>query len=206
MNNYQRPWWLVVNKPAGLTTTVQEEAYPGERIFIIRGKPLVQGLAWLTWGPGGALLAVVILTWLAITFKVNVQPWITRGLFIIAFLGLPALAWGSVALLLHYLSQKHLRAERQATAEECIIRLDQKQGTFFYQTTQHPTEKEVAYDHIHRVRVAPIIGAQDVQAMRLILETDEGSVILLSEALGTLSQKNDLASEIQRALEDYSDK
>ena len=75
MNNYQRPWWLVVNKSAGLATTIQEEAYPGERIFIIRGKPLVQGLAWLTWGPGGALLAVVILAWLAIAFKVNVQPW-----------------------------------------------------------------------------------------------------------------------------------
>ncbi len=206
MSNYRRPWWLVVNKSGGLVTTVQEEANPGERIFIIRGEPLVQGLTWLVWGPVGALLAVMLLTWLAITFNIKAQSWATRGFFIIAFLGLPALAWGSVALLLPYLSQKHLRAERQAAAEECIIRLDQKHGAFFYQTTKYPTEKEVAYKHIHRVRVAPTIGGQDVKAMHLILETNEGPVILLSGALGTVSQKNDLAFEIQQALEDYSSK
>ena len=61
MSNYRRPWWLVVNKPAGLVTTVQEESSPGERIFIIRGEPLVQGLVWLTWGPVGALLVILIL-------------------------------------------------------------------------------------------------------------------------------------------------
>ena len=57
MSSYQRPWWLIVNKPAGLITTVKEETDSGERVFIIRGEPLVQGLVWLTWGPTTALAA-----------------------------------------------------------------------------------------------------------------------------------------------------
>ncbi len=92
INNYKRPWWLIVNKAGGLITTVQEESSPGERIFIIRGEPLVQGLAWLTWGPVAALLAVVILAGLAINFDVKDQSGAMRALFGAAFLILPALA------------------------------------------------------------------------------------------------------------------
>ena len=67
MAQYQRPWWLIVNKTDKLTTIIREEAHLGERIFVIRGEPLVQGLAWLIWGPGAALLVVGALIWLAIS-------------------------------------------------------------------------------------------------------------------------------------------
>jgi hypothetical protein len=197
MNAYRRPWWLVVNKPAGLVTTVQEEFEPGEQIFIIRGEPLVQGLAWLTWGPVGALLAVLILTWLAITLNVKEQPGTIRALFIIAFLGLPALAWAGLALTLNRLSQRYLQAERQAEAEECVIRLNQKQRELLYQTGAFPTEKKVAYEHIRQARVAHPIGERGAKAQRLILETEEETVVLLSETLGTHAQKTDLAHRIQ---------
>jgi hypothetical protein len=197
MKTYRRPWWLVVNKPAGLVTTVQEEFKPGEQIFIIRGEPLVQGLAWLTWGPVGALLIVLILTWLAIVLNVREQPRTIQALFIVAFLGLPALAWAGVALTLNRLSEKHLQAERQAEAEECVIRLNQKQRELFYQTGPSSPEKKVAYDHIRQARVAQSIDGRKAKAQRLILETREETVVLLSEALGTLAQKIDLAHKIQ---------
>ena len=42
--------------------------------------------------------------------------------------------------------------------------------------------------------------------MRLILETDDGPIILLNENLGTLSQKHDLAQAIEHAITRSGDK
>ena len=200
MTQYQRPWWLIVNKSDSLTTTVQEEAHPGERIFVIRGEPLVQGLAGLIWGPLAAVVVVGVLILLAVMLNVREQSSAVRALVIFALLILPALAWGVVALGLHLLSQKYLQAERQARLQECLIRLDQKQAALFYQTTTHPTEEKVPYTQIQQVRIASTIGRQDIKEMRLILETDAGPIVLLNEKLGTLSQKNGLAQEIEKAV------
>jgi hypothetical protein len=206
MTQYKRPWWLIVNKTDSLTTTVQEEAHPGERIFVVRGEPLVQGLAWLIWGPVAALLVVGVLIWLAISLDVRAQNGAVRALVIVALLILPAIAWGVVALVLHLLSQKHVRAEGQAGLQECLIRLNKKQAALFYQTTTHPTEEKIPYTEIQKVRVAPIIGSQDIKDMRLLLETDDGPIVLLNEKLGTLSQKNDLAQELEQTVTISTDK
>ncbi len=203
ISNYRRPWWLLVNKPAGLITTVQEESNPGERIFIIRGEPLVQGLAWLTWGPVAALLAVVILAGLAVSFDVRDQSGAMRAFFVAAFLILPALAWGGATVALTRLSARHLQAERQADSQECIIRLNQKRGEFFYQTTAHPQGKKLAYNDIHQARLTYPLG-QRGKAPRLTLDTNEGVAVLLDETLATQAQKSDLANEIQQALKIYS--
>ncbi len=205
MSNYRRPWWLIVNRPAGLVTTVQEESRPGERVFIIRGEPMVQGLAWLTWGPVAALVAILLLAILAVAFEVREQAWMVRGLVVVAFLGLPALAWGGTTIAMSQLSEKYLQAERQADRQECVIRLNQKQGELFYRTTAHPQENRLAYDHIRQARLTYPIGGGRKQAMRLTLSTDEGPVVLLDEALGTRAQKADLAKEIQEALAGYGD-
>jgi len=127
---YRRPWWLVVNKSGRLITTVQEDTRPGERVFTIRGEPLVQGLGWLTWGPVGALLVILILAGLTVGLGISEQGWGIKAVFIVAFLALPALAWGGVALAMTRLSAKFVQAERQAEAQSCLIRLDQKQGNF----------------------------------------------------------------------------
>ena len=206
MTSYRRPWWLVVNKSPGLMTTVQEIAKPGERVFVVRGEPLVQGLAWLTWGPVGALLAVLLLAGLAITLEMSERSWTIRGLFIAVFLGLPALAWGGTALVLTRLSEKYLQAERQAEAQECMIRLDQNQGELFYQTTAQLHEERLAYQDIRQARVTHAIGGRDGQALRLTIETSLGPVVLLNEALGSQAQKVDLVQEIQQALKSYLDK
>ncbi len=206
MTQYQRPWWLIVNKTDRLITTVQEEAHPGERIFVIRGEPSVQGLAWLIWGPVAALLVVGVLIWLAISLDISAQSGAVRALVILGLLILPALAWGVVGLVLHILSQKHLQAERQADLQECFIRLDQKQAALFYQTTVHPTEEKIPYREIQQVRIAPTIGSQDIKEMRLLLETENGPIVLLNEKLGTLSQKNDLAQEIEQTVTNSAEK
>jgi hypothetical protein len=206
MSKYQRPWWLLVSKSAGLITTVQEESGPNKRVFIIRGEPLVQGLAWLIWGPVGALVLITILTGLAMSLNVRQQSGIFRILFVVAFLGLPGLAWGIVTIVASRLSKKHLQAERRAEAQACIIRLNQQQGQFFYRTPASPTEEKLAYHQIHEVNVTPAIGARDGKSMRLTLDTAQGPIILLNELLGTQAQKVDLAHEIEASLKKYRDK
>jgi hypothetical protein len=201
---YRRPWWLIVNKSAQLTTSVQEETRPGERVFTIRGEPLVQGLAWLTWGPAGALLVIVVLAGLAVGLGISEWGWGVKALFIVAFLALPTLAWGAVALVMTYLSAKFVQAERQAEAQSCLIRLDQKQGELFYQTPGQPQGETLAYQEIRQAKVTHAIGGRDHQGLLLTLETEHGPVILLPESLGTQNQKMDLAHEIQQALKEYT--
>ena len=204
MGEYRRPWWLVVNKSAGLVTKIQEEAGPGERIFIIRGEPLVQGLAWMTWGPLAALSAVTVMTMLAISLEVRAQSGIVQAWVVAGFLILPALAWAGAAVILNRLSARHLRAERLSGSQECVIRLNHAAGEFVYQTTTHSPEKKLAYTDIHQARVTSLAEHPNNQATRLMLETSEGPVVLLNEALGTQTQKADLAAEIQHALKRYT--
>ena len=147
MSDYRRPWWLLVTKTKGLITTVREESRPGERGFIIRGEPLVRGLAWLIWGPVGALVVISILTGLAIAFTINEQLLLVRISFIAAFFWIPAITWGIITIIVNRLSAKHLAAERQAEAQECLIRLNQERGEFFYQSTSSPgSEGKLAFE------------------------------------------------------------
>lgn len=205
-NAYRRPWWLIVNKSARLITTVQEESRPGERIFIIRGEPLIQGLGWLTWGPVGALVVILILAGLAIALGVSEGDWGLKAVFVVAFLALPALVWGGITVALMRLSKKFLQAERQAEAQTCTIRLNQNQGELHYQSPGQSHLEKLAYRHIRQARVTHPIGGRDLRALQLTLETKNGPVILLNEALGTQNQKMDLAHEIQQALKDFSTK
>jgi hypothetical protein len=203
MGEYRRPWWLVVNKPAGLVTKIHEESVPGERIFIIRGEPLVQGLAWLTWGPVAALIAVTVMTTLAISLEVRAQSGIVQALIVAGFLILPALAWAGTAVILSRLSARHLQAERQSGLQECIIRLNHATGEFVFQSIPLAPEKKLVYKDIHQVRLTSLTEHPHNQATRLTLETNAGPVVLLNEALGTQTQKADLADEIQHALNSY---
>lgn len=205
MSNYRRPWWLVVNKPTGLITTVHEEpAGPGEQVYIIKGEPVVQGLAWLTWGPVGALAVILLLTGLAISFKISEGSGATKFLFVAAFLALPALAWGVATIIASRASARHLAAERQAEAQEAYICLNQARGELIYQPPGATRRQALPFEAIRRVKVAPPIGARNVKQLRLALETDNGPVVLLPESLGTQNQKIDLSQQIQEALKNYA--
>lgn len=202
MSQYRRPWWLLVNKPAGLVTTIHEDATPEERVFVVRGEPLVQGLAWLIWGPVAALVVVALLTGLAISLNIQEQSGGTRFLFVAAFLALPALAWGAATLAMSRLSAKHLQAEQEAEVKVCTIRLNNARRQFIYQTPGAPAEISVDYDQIRGIRATPAIGVRDGTLMQLTLYTDAGKFILMDEAFGTSAQKVDLANEIETFLPD----
>jgi hypothetical protein len=162
-------------------------------------------LGWLTWGPVGALLVILVLTGLAIALGISERGWGFKMLFIGAFLALPALVWGGVALAITRLSQKFVQAERQAEAQTCLIRLNQKQGELYYQTGSQAQRETLAYSSIRQAKVTHPIGGRSHQALLLALETEHGPVILLHESLGTSSQKMDLAHEIQQELKDFAD-
>ncbi len=203
MNRKQRPWWLIVNKSTGLVTTIEDEWQAGERVFTIRGERLVQGLGWLTWGPVAALLMVMVLAWLAVAFNIREQSGPIRAMFVAGFLGLPALAWGLVTVIATRLSEKYLQAERQAGRQESVIRLNQKAGTLAYQLAPDSAETVVPYAHIRQVKVAYPIGGKENKVPRLSLETNDTSITLLKEALGTRAQKAELAGEIQESVKRY---
>ena len=203
MNNSRRPWWLLVNRPAGLVTTIHVESVPGQRRLIVRGEPVVQGLTWLTCGPISALLVIAFLTALAILVDVRAQGNIYRVLFIAAFLGLPALAWGITILIANRLSAPHLAAIRQADSQKRVIILDHRQGILSYNPSPSSEIHQIPYQQIQRVHVIPAIGAQDGTAVYLSLETDEGTIVLLGESLGSQAQKADLALEIDTAIQNH---
>jgi hypothetical protein len=204
MSSYQRPWWLLVNEPAGLVSTVREENRDGERLFLVRGEPLVQGLIWLTWGPVAAVLAALFLTGLALVLNVREQTVLTRALFIGAFLILPALAWGGTTLLLNRLARKHLQAEVQADTREVLIGLRPARGELYVRAGREAEEQRVKFSDIRRVKVAQAIGERSGTRVCLIIETGAGPITILDESLGTYPQKVDLAGELDRAIEAYT--
>lgn len=204
MSSYQRPWWLLVNKPAGLVSTVREESRDGERIFFIHGEPLLQGLVWLTWGPAAAVLAALLLTGLALALNVKEQAVLIRILFISAFLALPALAWGVTTLALNQLARKHLQAELQADTRDVLIGLRLNRGELYFRAGRETEEQRVKFDEIRRVKVTQPIGERSGTQVCLTIETGPGPITILDETLGTHPQKVDLANELERAIKAYA--
>ena len=206
MSSYQRPWWLLVNKPAGLVSTVREQSRDGERSFLIHGEPLLQGLVWLTWGPAAAVVVVLLLAGLALALSVKEQSNLSRGLFIIAFLALPALAWGGITLLLNQLARKHLQAEVQADTREMVIGLRPNSGELYLRAGREAKEQRVKFGDIRQVKIVQPIGQRSGQNVCLTIETGPGPITILDETLGSHPQKVDLANEIDRALKAYAGK
>lgn len=203
MSEPHRPWWLLLNKPPGLVTTISDQSRPGERVFVIRGEPIVQGLAWLVWGPVAALLVIAGLTSLAIAFNLQQQPGLLRLLFVGAYLGLPALAWGLAVIITNQRSAKYVQAIQAAETRQCTICLNQREGKLMCQPADgEPVE--LRYEQIERVYVSPSLGAQDSKAVNLALETTDSTLVLLNNLLGSHAQKADLALEIETALQKFT--
>ena len=203
MSSAHRPWWLLVNQPPGLITTLEEQATPAERGWVITGQPLVQGLAWLTCGPVSALLVIAVLVGAAIVMKATEMPAIAKAGFIAAFLALPALAWGVTIVLANKLSAPHLAAIRQAQTRRATIRWDRGLGQLLY-SSDSASEQRLDFSQMRRVYAAPGIGARDVSQVCLVVETDFGPVILLNEALGSPAQKAALAEALEIERQNYA--
>ena len=200
MSSYQKPWWLIINTSHQINSTVRDESRPGERIFVVRGEPHVQGLTWLACGPISALVIIGVMVGVAVAYGVKEQGLLIQILFIAAFLALPALVWGVSVVLVSRASKKHVQAIKEAGTQECLIRLKQKEGLLSYRLVGASTEEQLPYSYIQAAKATPAIGARSSKAMNLTLQTEDGPIVLLPEALGTQVQKVDLAQEIQASL------
>lgn len=206
MNTHQRPWWLFVHKSSVLVTHIEDRSRPGERVFVIRGEPVVKGLAWLTCGPLSALAVIALLTGVAVAVNMRELPGLTRMLFVAALLGLPALVWGLTVFVTSRMSAQHIQAIKDASSKTCVIKLRPKTGEMAVKTVYSDHEDTLSFAEVQRARVAPAIGAKDGKAVVLSLETDDGPLVLLDESLGNHNQKADLAQAIQSALKKYAQK
>ena len=202
----QRPWWALASRSSKLVTTIQEESGPEQRRFLIQGRPFVQGLSWLIWGPFVALLIITLLTAVAIGSNIKEQGLVVKALFIALFLVLPVVGWVVTSLITHRLAEKYLETERDAGKRECLIGLQPRQGELFYRREAGATEERLRYEDIREAKVAPALGERDGRNICLMLEIEGGRVILLDETLGTATQKADLAREIEASLKDYRSK
>lgn len=206
MSQTERPWWLLVNKSAGLVTSVQEAHTPGEQTFIVQGEPVVQGLAWLTWGPAGALLGILLMTGAAIAFDISERSWLLKFGFITAFMMVPALLWGVVALLTSRLARRYLDIAREAGRQSCTIRLNQPKAQLSFLADTSAVETTVQYADIQQAEVTYPIGDRGGKRALLTLQTKQGPLTLLNETLGSQTQKTDLAEKIEAALAAYHQK
>lgn len=204
MSQSGRPWWLWASKSNKLLSTVREERTPVGPVYIVRGEPILQSLTWLIWGPVSALIVITLLTGLAIVFRVNEQTMLIKAIFVLAFLGLPAMVWGGTIVLVNRLANKYLELEREADAQECRIQLDVRQNQLHYRKNTTSSELTLSFSQIQQVKVIEPIGGRSSNAVCLALETDQGKFILLDEYLGTETQKYDLAREIQTSIKSYA--
>ena len=181
-------------------TTIEDEVKFGEETYIVRGEPVIQGLAWLVWGPVGAVAAVACVAVAAVMFSVQDQSGLVRAVFIALFLLLPAILWGGLTVLVMQRSKPYLEAVRQNESQTCLLYLNQKQGLLTIKSAPSAPEQQIAYQDIQQATVTFPIGEQDGNRSRLTLQTINGSLILLNEALGTRLQKQELAQKIQHSL------
>ncbi|MEM7346980.1 MAG: hypothetical protein AAF485_22300 [Chloroflexota bacterium] len=208
MSNYTYPWWLIIHRPKGLTTTITEtmDAAPSsdtaatDYVITIRGEPLINAMGWLVWGPIAALITIAVVTALAIAFEIREQSWVIRGGFICLFLALPATVWAVTTRVLTSRAKTYLQSEREAETQEAIIRLNQTDARLTYQGANQTSPQTIAYTDIERVETPHPIGKQGVTQCLLTLETAQGSVILLDEMLGSQAQKMDLAQRLEKAI------
>ena len=184
-------------------TTIEDEVKFGEETYIVRGEPVIQGLAWLVWGPVGAVAAVACVAVAAVLFSVQDQSGLVRAVFIALFLLLPAIVWGGLTLLVMQRSKPYLEAVRQNESQTCTIYLNQKQGVLTIKHASPASEQQIAYQDIQQATVTFPVGEQDGNRARLTVQTTNGPFILLNEALGTRLQKQELAQKIQHSLAAY---
>jgi hypothetical protein len=93
-----------------------------------------------------------------------------------------------------------VQAERQAERQDCTIRINRQNGELGFSGSAQPEEIHLPFAHIQQARTSHALGGRGAKAVRLTLETSDGSLILLNESLGTPAQKADLAAAIQEAL------
>ena len=197
MNHYQRPWWVLAMRMPALDTQLREAHQPDEKRFIIEGQPVLRSLAWVTYGPGLAVITVLLLGWLAWTYDIRSQPTNSKMLVVCGMILFPLIAWGVGGSLINRLMAYFLAQEMATGQQQVVITLQLLTKTLqFNQSTAIPFAEISGFRLISDAGVYYSPESENHALMNLVMETEQGQVTLLPKTLGSTHQKRQLQSQL----------
>lgn len=198
MTPYQRPRWALALRMPALETTLKEDHRPHEKRFIIEGQPVLKSLTWVTYGPVLAVFGVLVIGMAVWLLQIRSQPVAIKLIAVCAMVLLPMLCWVLGGIILDRLMRPYLEAEVEAGREcvEIALNLSDK-------TLRQNAREPVTFAAITGFKLVSDAGLHydPEQAagvmMNLVMETDQGQLILLDKTLGNIRQKLQLVSQLQ---------
>ncbi|HEY85203.1 MAG TPA: hypothetical protein G4N96_08860 [Chloroflexi bacterium] len=198
MTAKQRPWWLLAMQMPLLDTTLKEDHRPGQKRYIIAGKPVIKNLSWIVYGPLAAiatLLAVGALTWM---LNISEQEKAMKLAFVCLLGLMPMLVWAAAGVLIGKLAQRSLNREIEANAQQIEIVLNlEERALRLNNTISIPFSDIDSFKLISDAGVYYTPAEDSVTIVNLIAHTHQGQVPLLPKELGTLKQKLQLVSQLE---------
>jgi len=199
----QRPWWLFAMQMPLLDTILREDHKPGQKRFIIEGKPVIKNLSWITYGPIAAVLALLLvgaLTWL---LGVNDQAKTTKLAFVCLLGVSPLIAWALAGALIGKTAQVYINRQIEANTQRAVIALDLNEKSLqLDETPPTPFADIEGFKLISDSGVYYSPGEDAVTIVNLIMNTKQGQATLLPKELGSLKQKLQLVSQLEARMKD----
>jgi hypothetical protein len=181
-----------------LDTTLKEDHRPGQKRYIIAGKPVIKNLSWIVYGPLAAiatLLAVGALTWM---LNISEQEKAMKLVFVCLLALMPMVVWAVAGLLIGKLAQRSLNREIEANTQRVEIVLNLEERTLrLNDTAPIPFSDIEAFKLISDSGVYYTPAEDSVTIVNLIANTHQGQVPLLPKELGSLKQKLQLVSQLE---------
>ena len=198
MKQVQRPWWALALQMPALDTVLREDHHADEKRFLIEGKPVLKSLTWVIYGPILAVIAVIASGYYVWAFDIRAQPTPAKLIAVCGMVLLPLMFWFTGGGLVNKLV---VRALNQAAESGCqAVTLTLKLTEQILQINQAQT---FSFEQISGFKLISDSGlyydperAEGMQ-MNLVLETDQGAVVLLPKELGSVSQKLQLLGQLQ---------
>jgi hypothetical protein len=181
-----------------LDTSIKENHQPGQKQYIITGKPVIKNLSWIIYGPLAAITAVLVVGVLSWMLSIREQDPALKLIFVCLFAGGPVLAWAAAGILISKLTQRYLDAEIEAKNQRIKLTLDLEEHLL--RLNDNPP---IAFSNIESFDLISDSGvyytpAEDsVTIVNLIANTHQGQVTLLPKELGSLKQKLQLVSQLE---------
>jgi hypothetical protein len=198
LNRYQRPWWVWALRLPALKTTLHEDHRPGHKRFIIEGEPQFKSMAWVTYGPALAVVAVVIMGGLAWALEIRQQSIMIKTLFVCLTIILPMLVWIMASALINSLVERALQQEAAAMKERVQLDLDLTARTLRVdETTSIPFDEIADFKLMSNGGIYYQPHDEMVPLVYLMMETKQGQKTLLKQGLGTVQQKLELISQLK---------
>ena len=145
-----------------------------------------------------AVIGVIILGGLAWSMDIRAQPSATKMTFVCLMVLVPLLLWAIGALLINLLVKRALQQETTATSQRVEINLDLAE-----QTLRLNEGQPIRFEAISDFKLMTSNGVyyepqEEISPLvQLIMETNQGQIMILPKELGSTPQKLQLASQLQ---------